>query len=312
VTLPACRVGRWLAGVLLVALALTGCERSRTPEQQLRDAARATFTEDVAFTLTTIDDGDLPDAAAPGGRVVAFLSAFEFTGIRRADGGYAVAVEIGGTAPLLEVRGRGGDGEVLLRTGLGELLGVEGDPAAAFAGPLDGLDLDDRQRAALLAGFEGEWIAIPDAGGLGALSSATLDADADGDADGDASEVADPFDLRRLMDALDVVGGREEVAGGREVAVRLETVAWLGPRAVDDDGLGLPATVPGQVVIREGRIHEVTLELGNDEGTTDRHGLRLLLTDHGQVEPLAPAEPVATVSRADLAELVRLLDAGPG
>jgi hypothetical protein len=310
VTLPACCAGRWLAGVLLVALALTGCERSRSPEQQLRDAARATFAEDVAFTLTTIGDGDLPDAAAPGGRVVGFLSAFELSGVRGADGGYSLAVGIGGTAPLLEVRGRGGEGEVLLRTGLGELLGVDGDPGAALAGPFDGLELDDQQRRAILAGFAGEWIAIPDAGGLGDLTSTTLDADRD--TGGDGSETADPFDLRRLLDALEVVEAPDPSAAGRELEVRLDTAAWLGARAVEADGFGLPATVPGQVVVREGRIHEVTLELGDHEGTTDRHGLRLLLTDHGQVESPAPAEPVATVSRADLAELVRLLDAGPG
>jgi hypothetical protein len=50
VTLPSCRAGRWLAGLVLLVLALGGCDRAASSaDEDLRRAGAETLAVDVAF-----------------------------------------------------------------------------------------------------------------------------------------------------------------------------------------------------------------------------------------------------------------------
>jgi demethylmenaquinone methyltransferase / 2-methoxy-6-polyprenyl-1,4-benzoquinol methylase len=318
VNLPGCRIGRWVAGLLLLALALAGCDRSASPEDELRTATERTLSEDVGFTLSARADRASLDALGEGaGEAAAFLATFQLTGVREADGAYALVVDIGGTAPLFEVRG-GGQEPLLLRTGLGALLGAEGDPATSLGPRLDALGIDGEPRQAMVAGFAGDWIAITDADDVGDLAGPAL-AGEEPEAGADASAgTGDPFDLGRLFAALEVRSARD-VGDVRRFAVQLDAQGWLGTAlggATDgSEVVELPASVPGSVTVRDGLVHEVRLELAEGtegaesaDGQPGRVELVLALHDHGEVAEIEPAVPVVEVTTAELVELIAVLD----
>jgi hypothetical protein len=300
--------------LVLLGLALAGCERSGSPEQELRDAIERTLDEDLAFTLSMRTEGASLDGA--DAETAAFLGAVRLTGVRQHDGPYAAALDIGGTVPLLEVRGGDGD-PLLLRTGFGTLLGAEGDPATELGPRLDELGVGQDQRDALVASFAGDWIAISDADDVGDLAGpalgATDEADAGterGTAPGTGSEVGTaPFDLDRLLAALEVSDARD-IGEVRRFDVELDADAWLGTAlgdAVQGGGVDVPSRVPGTVTVRDERVHEVRLDLADhDEG--GRLELVLVLREHGEVTFPEPAAPVAELTVAELAELIALLD----
>jgi hypothetical protein len=313
VTLPSCRAGRWFAVLVLLGLALAGCERSGSPEQELRDAIGRTLDEDLAFTLSMRTEGASSDGA--DAETAAFLGAVRLTGVRQHDGPYAAVLDIGGTAPLLEVRGGGGD-PLLLRTGFGALLGAAGDPATELGPRLDELGVGQDQRDALVASFAGDWIAISDADDVGDLAGPALGATDEADAGtepGTGSEVGTaPFDLDRLLAALEVSGARD-VGEVRRFDVELDADAWLGTAlgdAVQGGGVDVPSRVPGTVTVRDELVHEVRLDLADhDDGA--RLELVLVLREHGEVTFPEPAVPVAEVTVAELTELIAVLDGSP-
>jgi hypothetical protein len=297
--------------LVLLGLALAGCERSGSPEQELRDAIERTLDEDLAFTLSMRTEGASLDGA--DAEAVAFLGAVRLTGVRQHDGPYAAMLDIGGTAPLLEVRGGGGE-PLLLRTGFGALLGAEGDPATELGPRLDELGVGQDQRDALVASFAGDWIAISDADDVGDLAGPALGATDEADAGTDpGSEVATaPFDLDRLLAALEVSGARD-VGEVRRFDVELDADAWLGTAlgdAVQGGGVDVPSRVPGTVTVRDELVHEVRLDLA-DHGDGARLELVLVLREHGEVTFPEPAVPVAEVTVAELTELITVLDGSP-
>jgi hypothetical protein len=312
VTLPSCRAGRWLAVLVLVGLALAGCDRAASPQQELREALARTVGEDLAFTLSMRTEG--ASLEGPDAETAAFLSAVRLAGVRQHDGPYAASLDIGGTAPLLEVRGGGGE-PLLLRTGFGALLGAEGDPAAELGPRLDELGIGQDQRDALVAGFAGDWVAISDADDVGDLAGPALGS-TDQPADGtDRAPAADgraaPLDLGRLLASLEVSGVRD-VGEVRRFDVELDAAAWLGTAlgdAVRGGGVEVPPRVPGTVTVRDELVHEVRLDLGDGQ-QDDGAGLELVLVlrEHGEVTFPGPVLPAAEVTVAELVELIAVLD----
>jgi hypothetical protein len=296
VTLASRRSGCRLAGLLLVVLVLGGCDRA-SADGQLRRAAEETLAMDVAFTSSVTaarPPGSAPDD--PAAQAAASLAAVEVAGARRSAGPYALAVGIGGTEPLFEVRGGGGQ-PLLLRTGLGGLLGAEGDPEDVLGPRLDELGIEGEQRGAVIAGFAGEWIAIVDATGLGDLADGAPDA-----------EPGDPFDLARLFAALEATAARD-VGEVRRLDVVLDADAWLGSAlggALVEDAGTSAGRLPGTVTLRDGAVHEVRVELPGDEAGGPSE-LVLALHDHGEVTFPDPVTPVAEVTAAELAALVEAL-----
>jgi hypothetical protein len=312
VTLPSCRAGRWLAVLVLVGLALAGCERSSSPQQELRDAFARTLDEDLAFALSTRVEGASLDG--PDAETAAFLGAVRLTGVRQQEGPYAAVLDIGGTDPLVEVRGGGGE-PLLLRTGFGALLGAEGDPAAELGPRLDELGIGQDERDALVAGFAGDWIAVSDADDVGDLTGPALGAtDRAGDgtdaaSDPGSDDASTPLDAGRLLAALEVTSARD-VGEVRRFDVVLDADVWLGTAlgdAVQGGGVDVPSQVPGTVTVRDGLVHEVRLHLA-DQDDDARLELVLVLREHGEVTFPGPVRPVAEVTVAELVELVAVLD----
>jgi hypothetical protein len=295
VTLPACRAGRWLAGLLLVALALAGCDRGGSPERELQEAVDRTLTEDVAFEVR-VRAGEPAAEGAPD--LADLLAAFLVTGSHRTDGTYHLALDIGGTEPLLEVRG--GEGPLLLRTGLGALLGATGAPDEALGEPFGDLGLDDEGRRALLAGFAGDWLALTPADDL-------EDPTAEGAKDG--TETGGSLGLGDLLGAVEMVEVRE-AGSARIFEVLAHPQRLQGSSLVRTlaELLDLPATVPGRVEVRDGRVQQVALDLSG-EAAAGTPELVLVVLDHGELPPVEPAEPVATLTLAELAEVVEALGA---
>lgn len=315
-------VGRFAALVLLAGL-LLGCQDDPDPRSQLEAAVVTTATQPFTFTVTA--QGDRAALEQLGGDAVAtagFLAEAGLSGAREPDGRLLVALSIGGGAPLLEAISDG-EGALLLRTGLGEVLGLEGrDPADALDPALEQLGVDAAGREALATSFAGGWVAVTDVGDLGELLGAGAGADTGADADGEGG-------LRAVFEGVTVVGARD-VGEVRRLTVQVPADALLAP-------FGLRAAeraVPGTVDLRGGRIHEVRLELSTGDLTdgppidgeaTDGEATDDEATDAGVLElvlRIAPAEgddpvvprpePAASLTAAELSDLVRRLQAASG
>jgi hypothetical protein len=298
VTLPACRAGRWFAVVLLVALGLSGCDRGSSPARDLREAVDGTLAEDVVFEVGVRTEGRTGVAADPD--LASFLETVRVTGSHRTGGTYHLALDIGGTDPLLELRG--GDGPLLLRTGLGALLGATGSPEEALWEPFDDLDLDDEGRRALLAGFAGDWLALTETDADTPAEGAEAGSEAGPEAGG-TTRWGD------LLDAVEVVEVHE--AGGVRTFEVLADPQRLQSSSLGrtlDGLLDLPATVPGRVEVREGRIQQVRVDLSGGAASGSLE-LVLVVLDHGELAPAVPVDPVAALTVAELAGLVEVLGA---
>lgn len=277
---------------LVPVLLLAACEAD--PARELEDAVAATVAQPVAFDLTArADRAALDELGAGAADAAAFLEGFAVTGTRAGDGRTHLAVSIGGTAPLLEAIVVP-DAALLLRTGLGELLGVEGaDPERELGPALDELGVDPEGRDALVASFRGGWVAVTGLDDLGELL----------DADGRAG-AGSVLDLQALLAATRVTGARDAGEVRRlDVEVAAAVFAPLLGEPEDPDEV-----LPGTVVLRDGVVLEVRLDLspGSDTGTVE---VILTLSDHGVEPDLEPPEPDATLSRAQLLDLLARLQA---
>jgi hypothetical protein len=284
-------VGLLLAGLLLV---LVGCRGGEDPSTRLREATEATLGTEVAFELRAeADRAALEQLGDAAGDAAQFLADFRVVGTRVPEGATALAVELTPGQPVLEAVVLP-DGELRLRTGLGDMLGLsETAPAEALDPELERRGVSPEQRRALLAGFEGGWIAVPDAGGIeGAFGR------------GDAESEADGLGLDRLLAAVEVTGASED--GDAERIEVLVDVARLLDLDADE---GMQEPVPAVVELEDGLVRRVRLELGDElEGVDEgRVRLELLLDDHGDAEAGELPEVEATVTLEELEELLELL-----
>jgi hypothetical protein len=280
--------------VLLVVL--VGCRGEDDPASDLRDAVAATLDTEVAFELRAEADRaaleQLGDAAGDAAR---FLSDFRVVGVRDPSGAATLAVELAAGQPVLEAVAVDG-GELRLRTGLAELLGLAGgSPADALEPELERRGASEQQRAALLAGFEGDWVAVSDAGGIGGALGRDDTTALDGET----------LDLERFLAALEVTGATED-GDRRRIDVLVDVEVLLGQEASEP---GPSEPVPARVEIADGLVQEVRLELTDElDGVDDgRVRLELLLSDHGEAEVGEPPAVAATVTMEELEELLALL-----
>jgi hypothetical protein len=288
------RAARVPALLLAAVLALAGC-RGADPATQLEQALEATLGTEVAFELRAeADRAALEQLGEAAGDAAQFLADFRVVGARDPDGATVLAVELAAGQAVLEAVVLP-DGELRLRTGLGQLLGLaEASPADALEPELERRGASPQQRRALLAGFEGGWIAISDAGGIeGAL----------GGAEG-ARGPDEAFDLEDLLANVEVTDATED--GGRQrLDVLVDVSRLLDPDATDDLGERVPALIE----LEDGLVRRVRVELSDelDEVDDGRVRLDLRLTDHGDAEVGPPPEVEATVTMAELEELLALL-----
>ena len=294
-----CGRTRWAAVVVLTALALSNCS-SPDPQARLRDVVEATL--DDAFSFTVEVTGAAPDPV--GVEVAGLLDGAALRGTRDADAALAVAYEIGASAPLFEIRTGPGRGP-LLRMGLADLLGIpdDADPESVVGPVLDERGVTGEQRAALLAGFVGDWIELDDVRALGALAPGGPPAGA-GDEDAE-----DPLGLADWRDAVDVTDAVED---GRTTTytvrvdvelLRQSLAVHLGSPLL---GSQVPTDAPGTVTVVAGRVHGFVVDLGAEDASTEA-ALEVTLDEHGTAEVPATPQPVARVSTADLAALVEIL-----
>lgn len=300
-----CRRIRWGAVVVLLALALTNCS-SPDPQAGLREAFDATLAD--AFTFAVEVGGDDP-ATPVGVEVAGLLDGAALRGTRDADGTVGVAYEIGASAPLFEIR-TVADGGPLLRMGLADLLGdaaTGGDPEQVVGPILDARGVTGEQRAALLAGFVGDWIQLEDVQALSALAPGAPPGAGDEDVD-------DPLDADDWREAIQVVEVDDTDGPITTYTVQVDVTLLRQALAVTLGspllGSEVPAEAPGTVTVSDGRVLALVVDLGAEDPASGAR-LEVGVADHGTATLPPPPAPVARVSTTDLATLVEVLQPAP-
>lgn len=262
------RVPVAFAALLALVSLLVGCSGEQDPRAELDAAVAATASEPFRFAISAqADRAALDELGADATAAASFLAEAGITGARDPDGWLQVGVTIGGDVPLLEAIVPDDD-RLLLRTGLGDLLGLEGrDPGEALDPALTELGVDENGRAALTISFRGGWIALTDVSSIADLVAGVGGADGagqDGAAGTDGAAGSDGSDAgQQLADLLDAVTvlGVHDVGEVRRFDVEVSTAALLGALGVE----GGDRRVPGTIDLRAGRLFEARLELtGSD------------------------------------------------
>ncbi|MFA9432736.1 hypothetical protein [Egicoccus sp. AB-alg2] len=262
------------------------------PQEALAEAVAATLDDAFAFEVWV--DG-LDGAPAPA-EVAGLLRDARLTGTRAGDGEVAAAVEVDGTPPLFEIHAAPGR-DPLVRVGLADVLGIpEGaDPEAVIGPLLDAKGVTGEERAALLAGYGGDWIALEG-----------LD-DHHGRA-GDAAELADAWDAAAAVVEVDVDGAARRYTVRVDLAaLRAAVAAHLGSPVLGHD---VPDEATGRITVEDARVTDVEVQLDAD-GSAAPATLRIALDQHGTATVPDPPRPVARVSVDDLAALVGTMHGRP-
>lgn len=294
------RVGATRVTVVAVLL-LAGCS-SPSPQEELTAAIEATAATPVTFELGARADRGALDALGDGAEAAAdFLDQARVTGARAPDGRTLLAVTLAGDVPLLEVV-TATDGELLLRTGLADLLPVgDGDPAAQLDPILAELGVAEPGRRALAASFSGGWVAVTDVDGLAELVGRA----------GSDQRPGDPppaITSAGVLEAVTVTGARD--AGDvRRLDVEVDVGVLLGVLGVATDvGDGtLGDRLPGSVALRDGLLQELRVELADD--ADDAAGVVTLVLTVTPVEgdPVPAPDVAARLTADELVELVETL-----
>lgn len=278
--------------LLALALALVGCTGEDDPRAELEEAVADTLDTEVAYELRAeADRAALEALGDAAGDAAQFLGDFRVTGAREPDGPTTLSVELAAGEPVLEAVALP-DGELRLRTGLGEMLGLVGSPADALGPELDARGVSEQQRTALVAGFAGDWIAIADAGGL------------DGVLEGGDEANRPTLDRERVLRHVEVTG----VSEGDELrrfSVLVDVAGLLGGL---DGAEGLDEPVAAEIDVLDGLVHRVRVDLADGLGD-EQGGVRLELgvTEHGDAGVGEPPPVEATVSTEELEELLELI-----
>lgn len=321
-----------LVALLALVSLLVGCRGEDDPRAELDAALAATASEPFRFAISAqADRAALDELGDDATAAASFLADAGVSGARDPDGWLQVGVSIGGDVPLLEVI-TPGDDRLLLRTGLGDLLGLDGrDPGEALEPALTELGVDEAGQAALAISFRGGWIALTDVGSLGELVAG---AGAGGQADaGDAGGPGEAVQFADLLEAVTVLGVHD-VGEVRRFDVEVSTAVLLGALGVDAED----RRVPGTIDLRDGRLLEARLELtGGDLGAVTGTGtaggaaadegaaadggavsggsvevVLRVATASGDGPVVERPEPGASLTSAELFALVEQLQAVPG
>lgn len=246
---------RGLALVGVVVALLAGCRSDDDPRTELERALATTASESFRYQLSAeADRAALEQLGGDAAGAAAFLDGAGVTGGRDPDGWFQAALHLGGDVPLLEVIVPGDD-RLLLRTGLGDLLGLGGrDPSEQLDPALEQLGVEPEARQALAVSFRGGWIALTDVSSLRELVDA---------AEAPPSDVPDatpPADLADLLDHV-TIRGVNDVGEVRRLDVEVATAPLLAVLGIE----GAARTVPGTVDLRDGRLLEARLTLSGGD-----------------------------------------------
>lgn len=287
--------GRWLATLAALLVALAACTGEPDPRGELEAAVAATGEASVTFQATVVGDPAAVDRLDGGlADAVLLVEGGEVGGARDPDGALRVALGLGGSEPALEVVSLPG-GPLLLRSGLAAALGVDdGDPRAQLDPALEALGVDEAGREALAVSFAGGWLELTDVDDLEGALAAVGEGGVEDPADGPA----EPFDLSALLDAL-TIGEVRDAGEVRRFEVTVDPTR-LGPLAA-----GVTAARPGQVVLRDGLLQELRLEVADTEAGPVE--LVVTLTPVAEGRAVLRPEPDASVTAGQLRELVETL-----
>lgn len=310
-----------LPAALAAAVLVASCSGGPDPDQALRTAVADTFAAPFVYEITIEADRDALAALGEGaGQAADFLRGLRLTGqVGRGSWGL--------TARLLDTEALAlravSPEEIYMRWGIRDLaarLGAGVDPERPLRA-LEALDLPSSVTTAVTAAIRGQWVGVR--GRLPAARLARLIAPDPPGPDGPLGILEDaiggdvPAFLDRFLEARE-----REVEDGREtfsVALRARDLGravarararMRGARAAATpapEGTGVPMTVPGTVIARDGRITEVRLSLSGEDrqGSVD---LRVSLSRHGAAPPLEPpAEPVMVPAGELLTAVDRLV-----
>jgi hypothetical protein len=294
---------------VVVALLLGACSPA-DPETRLSQAVETTLVE--SFTYTAEIEGEATGGGAMT-EVGAMLRGLGVDGIR-SDEAWSLRVGVLGF-DILELRSTGGEVRHL-QLGLGRVLsmlgGPETDPSARLVEELERRGVSPGAVEVVREGMRGEWLTIE-----GPIDPEELDAALGGRdvAETDRRALIDVLggDIRGFIDDYVVVLDVEEEDGREVFRIEVETAAIA--RALDaldgDDADRLqgepPEKVPGTVTVRDGRIEEIVLEVGDEGGAASRVVIRL--SDHGQVAiPEAPERATVVDAETFLEALHALAD----
>ncbi|MBW3619410.1 MAG: hypothetical protein KY461_04145 [Actinobacteria bacterium] len=305
-----------LLTVLAVVTAACGTN-SPDPETRLNSAVENTFDGAFSYTLTVDADRAALEAMGDGaGDAATFLQTFGFSGVVDGEDGRSFAIDLGGNAPLLELR-TFSDEAFYVNVGLNDFLSLAGagafDPRDELAPALDALGFEDEVKAAVLDALDGKWVGVEgelDVARLQALMGAdapTVDeeeaseaaAELFGDdaagfferyvtivetvAEDDTERFEVAFELRELMRAMGELNQRVGAEGSDALT------------DVEADLQDLPETVPGTVIVDEGHVTLIRLDVADTarQAGAELEGaivLQVAFADFDDVEPLSRPE----------------------
>ena len=300
--------------MVVLALLVGGCSRTRTPTQVVRDAVVRTLGGDVTFALTAAADRTALDALGPDAAPVASaLNGFSLLGARTA-GATRLVLQVRGDVRLVELV-TFGDGSVYLRT---DLTGLEGD----------GLDrlLDDLSRsgapASVVTGVEtlfgGDWVGVTGEAALDGLLDGLDGEDVAGASEPAAVGPALEDVLRGLVGAAQVGEPTDLPADARRYPLTIAAEdAVDGLTAAGDTLVDVPVVgallagleggdVAGDLVVADGVVTSILVRVRAGAVDAGNLELRLDLADHGDVAPIPVPDAVA-VTAEDLAAALRAL-----
>lgn len=309
------------AVVLLVSLVLAACGgEPQDPQAALADAIDETFDGSFAYELTIdADPGALDALGEDAGQAAAFLTGFRLYG--EVDGETTSAnVEALGT-DLLQLLVLGEEA-FYVRLGVQDLLGLMGGGGFAaedVVPSLQALGLSTEVQSAVVEGLQGSWVGIE--GALDPERFAGLlrsDPAAPDDEEAEAA-VRDAFggDLPGFIERYVTVVEEVETEEGRTLTIALQlrdllrTAAELNTELgmQERPGLGdleadladLPETIPGRVVILDGRIQDMVFAVADtmrEAGTAIEGDLdiRFAITEHDDVGPIVAPEGASTLT----------------
>lgn len=311
-----------LAALLsLTVLAAGACsDEPDDLEGDLAAALSATLEDSFSFRFSV--DADRDALAALGEDAVAaagFLGSFAFAG-ERTEQGAAFRLQVFGQ-DALDVRSGAGD-RTFVRLGLADVPAVPPeltDPATMLPALRQlGIGQDAELAAATL--LKGDWLEV-----VGPLDLARLSRAIGGDPAAEDGGAAFDGDLEAQVRRFVEVVEHTEADGRRTFRIQLRlrdlaaagaeaTAAAEGDAPADLDDLGsIPEVVPGSVLVRDGRVDRIRLDVASlttdDDAPPGRVELQLDVEDHGSASLPPWPTPARTIDAEQLLDAIATIAA---